>query len=201
MTVVYTNVFKVPVWVMVNIDRENDSLVLDAFKECNARHIEWKASTFPITINKLSSKGWKHITEQPYPFMIDHNFIPIAINAHLQSSYGRSKSLSGTPTSPVKNLNRRINSGDDYVRLFNDVMNNEPDISLSKLFDIAENCFYNNTKFKVFITEGNVPKKLLQRIADCVITIGGEGSDIVFDGNIEETIDLSTKKVANILGI
>jgi len=201
MSVTYTQVFKVPVWVILNNGRLTNTEMRDFFIEADAKEVAWGAETFPLTVDAMSRKGWHHIVNQKMPYVTDLNFLQVAINSHIQYTYGTTKYLSGAQILTIKNLNKKIETGDDYVRLYNDVMAIEPDINMSKLFDIAENCKYNKKTYKVFFSCGNIPKNILQKVSNSVITIGGEGSDIVYAGDTQETINKTFNNIASLLGI
>lgn len=200
---IYNQTYKVPVWVVVNTGNHADSeKIAKEFTAADARPVVWPAATFPITVSELGRKGWAHEVNQAFPLFMSVNFLMFAISKHLDANFGSTKRLSGNATQSYSTLNRKIECGDDYVRLFNDVLGLENDISLSYLFDIAKVCVENREKTRVFVTVGNVPIKLLQKVSDRVITVGDAGSDVVATGrDASEVATDAIQLVASLLGI
>ena len=101
----------------------------------------------------------------------------------------------------MNSINRRVESGDDYVRIFNDVLCGESTIALSHLFSIAEKCYGERENVKVFVTVGQIPQNILQRLAERVITVGGAGSDVLLPETVtDDTLTSVVGEVAAILG-
>lgn len=200
---IYNQAYKVPVWVVIKAETntESERIALD-FVAADARHVVWPASTFPVTVNELGKRGWAHEVNQPFPLFMSVNFLMFAISKHLDANLGSTKRLSGNATQSYSTLDRKIERDNDYARLFNDVIGLENDISLSYLFDIAKICYENREKTRVFVTTGDVPIKLLQKISDRVITIGDAGSDVVVTGrDVSEVAMEAIQLVAGLLGI
>jgi hypothetical protein len=202
MSMIYDRAYKVPVWVVVDVAGADGDSILASFVEREARVVDWPAKLFPVTVSKLASSGWSHEVNKPYPTIVGRDFLTFAVCRHLNDTLGSNIKLSGQPMQPYHTLNRKIESGDDYVRLFNDVLALEPDFSLSHMFDIAKLCVQDIRKSQVFVTRGPAPIKVLQRIAGRVITVGGEGSDVVAAGRpVEATADEAIELVASAIGI
>ena len=151
MPLFYNRLYKVPCWIVVNLPKEKARPIVQEFKEMGAHEVKWIADTFPLTINDLARHGWAHEVNQPMPFKVNQDFLFVAMTKHIKQ-YGLNKTLSGTPERPVSSLNRTVNSGDDYVRLFNDVLSSEPAIHLSHLFDVGEMCHQDGSSVKIFIS-------------------------------------------------
>jgi hypothetical protein len=206
MSLIYNQAYKVPVWVVIALPAADGkaALIADAIKTAGAKSMPWPGDTFPLTINKMALKGWSHEVNKKMPFFASIDFLTIAATHHLEETYGPAKRLTGTPSRPYNTLKRKIETGDDYVRLFNDILVLEPDAALSYLFDVGKNCHEGDRRTKVYVTVGAVPTNVLQRIASRVITI----SDVAAaDVNVndyqtdEETVDASMRCVASALGL
>jgi hypothetical protein len=201
---IYNRVYSVPVWISANLSGDDAVKFGDAFDAAEALVVPWPSDSYPLTVAELGGRGWGHEVNKPMPFFVSLNFLHFAITKHLTKALGLTASLSGQPTAPYSVLDRKVQSGDDHARLFNDVLSLETDVALSRLFSIGDLCHMEGKKqFRVFVSTGkNIPTKLLQRIAGRVITVGGAGSDIVAEGRpidevIQDTIDLT----ASFLGI
>jgi len=171
MSLIYNKLYKVPNWIVISIeDKKKAQDLLKKIQEEGALVVNWISEDFPITINEMSRKGWYHEVNKSMPFIMNTDFLMVAVTHHLKS-YGSNKTLSGTPEKPVYSINRKITNGDDYVRIFNSVLENEPGITLSHLFNIGELCHSDNSKVQSFVSIGAIPKNILQKISDRVITI------------------------------
>lgn len=171
MSIIYNRLYKVPNWIVLNLDDEKKAQdLVEKFKKEGVHEVKWISKEFPITINEMARKGWWHEVNKPMPFIANVDFLMVAITQHIKK-YGLSKTLSGTPEKSVASINRKIINGDDYVRIFNAVLENEPDVTLSHIFGIGELCNTDRSKIQTFITIGPVAKKVLQKVSDRVITI------------------------------
>ena len=200
MSIIYNKVYKVPAWVVVSGPKDTAKLVSKAFTVLGAAEIKWIADTFPMTVVSLATRGWSHEVNKQMPFFMNPDFLNVAASAHVKQ-YGLNKNLTGISANSMSNIDRKITSGDDYVRIFNDVLCNESTMALSHLFSIAEQCYGERENIKVFVTAGQIPQNILQRLAERVITIGGTGSDIQFPETVdEESLEVIVGEVAAILG-
>ena len=182
MSMIYNRAFKVPSWVVINLPKDDSKLIVDAFTELGALNVKWPASEFPVTVQEMAKRGWFSEVNQSRPFFISVDFLNVAVTQHLKK-FGENKTLSGTPDVPSSQLNRKINDDVDYVRLFNDIMDSETDVSLSHIFSIGEICHATGyEQVKTFVSAGPVATKALQKVSDRVITIGYEGSDLDLTG-------------------
>ena len=185
MSIIYNRVYKVQSWIVLDTkDTKKTQELLAGFKKEGGVHeVKWISKEFPITVNELARQGWAHEVNRPMPLTANPDFLMVAVSKHIRL-YGASKSLSGTPEKPVSSINRKVNNGDDYVRIFDSVLENEPAMSLSYIFDIGELCYMDNSRIKTFITVGPVAKKVLQKVSDNVITISDseDSGEIVIDG-------------------
>lgn len=175
----YNRPYKVPVWIVLNNlgPKRTDSIISQVIAEGGFEQ-PWPANSFVNTLNKMNVNGWKHVLGQKKPFILDVNFVPVAVTKHLQEMFGASVYLTGTHARPYQQaLNRKVEKDEDYARIFNDVMALEQDVELSRIFGLA------NPKSRVYISEGPVKKELLDRIADQVITVGTGDTDTV---NVEK---------------
>ena len=200
MSLIYNRVYKVPAWVTVDLDKSTATPIIDAFKELGAHTVFWMANTFPVTISLLGSRGWGHEVNKTMPFFANQDFLNFAVAHHIKG-LGLNKNLTGQSANVMSSINRRVESTDDYARIFNDLLISESDIALSRLLSIGELCYGEREKVKVFISINDVPKNILQRLSDRVITIGGEGSDLLLPQQItQDSVDDIVSQVASILG-
>lgn len=198
MSFIYAKPYKVPMWVVIDTDRAAGEQISQELKDDGGLMIAWPAITFAATVKSLSLQGWAHETDRTMPFAIAKDFLVFAASKHL----GTTKRLSGSPTRPYHTLNRTVSSEADYERLFNDLLDIEPDISLSNLFGIGENCHSDGKRYYVYVTLGNVPTNILHRLADRVITVGGAGSSVVVAGrDPAEVAEEVATKAEEALGI
>jgi hypothetical protein len=178
---IYNKVYKVPTWIVINLPKEKAQKVADEIAMGGAHKVEWISNDFPITVNELARKGWSHEVDKKMPFKSSPDFLMVAASNHIKKS-GQNKSLSGTPDVPVFKLNRTVSTGGDYVRIFDEILENEPAISLSHLFSVGELCHLANNKKQTFVSVGPVSEKALQKISDRVITVNVAENGIEIKG-------------------
>lgn len=200
MSLIYNRLYKVPTWIVVNgNDQTNVSKFLQGLKTAGAHEITWLSKDFPITINEMSGRGWAHEVNKPMPFFANTDFLMVAITNHLKK-YGPNKTLSGTPNKPISSLNRVVKTGDDYVRIFNEVLANEPEVTLSHIFNVGELCYNERDNKKIFVSVGPVELKVLQKISDRVITIEANVDGLEIDGNGDGETKTLIAKIAQQIG-
>jgi hypothetical protein len=181
---------------VVDVDGDKGQGIMTRLQDYAPTVIAWPSLTFPATIEALGRKGWKHETGKKMPFSVNKDFIMTATAVHLNG-----KHLSGSPARPYHSLDRNITQASDYVRLFNEILDIESDISLSHLFDIGSLCHQDGKKVRVFVTLGPVPTNILQRLADRVIYVGGSGSEVdATDRDPLEVADEAADKAQQFLG-
>lgn len=200
MSMIYNKVYRVPAWLVISGNKSVSKVVITAFKELGAHEVKWLASTFPATVSVLATQGWRHEVNKPMPFFVNPDFLNYALSQHIKG-FGFNKSLTGQSANAMSAINRQVTSVNDYVRIFNDLIINESDIALSHLLSIGELCHGEHDKIKVFVSADGVPKNILQRLADRVITIGGAGSDVQLPATLKhDDIDDVVGQVAALLG-
>ena len=187
MSLIYNRLYKVPAWIVVDLPKDVAKTLIEEFKAAGAHEMRLIADSFPLTVNEMAGKGWAHEVHKPMPFNANPDFVFFSIAHHIKK-LGLNKTLSGTPEKPISTLNRRIESGDDYVRLFNDVMSNEPPITLSHIFGIGELCHQDGSSIKTFISCGPAPIKVLQKVSDRVITVGAGKDGLIVEGCDKEDV-------------
>lgn len=196
MSIIYNRVYRVPVWVIVNLPADQAKEIVKAFDEHGALSVKWPDREFLNTVAGMGSQGWREEVTKERPFFVSVDFMKVAVKKHL-TVFGANKSLSGTPDSSWSRMNRKIETDEDYVRLFNDIMSAEPDVLLSHLFSIGELCHQaGREQVKTFITVGPAPLKVLQKVSDNVITVGDSTCDINVTG--EEVKDKGLYAVDNV---
>jgi len=201
MSMIYNTAYRVSSWVVVNLPKDSAKIITAAFSALGAHEIKWLSNSFINTIQGLSKRGWASEVSKERPFIVNQDFMNVAITAHLKN-YGENKTMSGTPDKPWSAINRNITCDEDYARIFDEVMAGEPDITLSHIFSIGELCHRNGEEqVKTFVTIGPVAKKALQKVSDRVITIGGASDDVDLTGIAPEKIGLiAIEYVAGQLG-
>lgn len=191
MSMIYNRAYKVPSWVVINLPKDQAKIVVGKFADHGAHEVKWVANSFLETVANLSSRGWRNEIEQKMPYFASVDFLNVAFTQHVRK-YGENKMTSGTPDKPWNAMNRRIESMDDYTRLFNEMLENEPDITLSHMFDIGELCHAQGfEQIKTFVTVGPVATKALQKVSDRVITIGGKSDELDLTGVADDEIGQS----------
>ena len=198
MSFVYGKPYKVPVWISIDGKLgQKGQQIIDLLKPYEPYIVAWPADTFHLTIKALASQGWHHETRRQRPFAANKDFIMVAVTKHLKG-----KHLSGSPTQAYHTLNRNIEVDGDYNRLFNQILDIEPSISLCQVFDIGALCHNDGKQKKVFLTFGAPPTNILQRLADRVITVGEEGAEVVTSERTPEDVTKEVvTKVREFLGI
>jgi hypothetical protein len=181
---IYNRAFKVPTWVVLgSMSKNRAKAVSEFFNEAGARYQEWPANLYPEALLNYRNKGYADALPE-YPFILETNLMLRSAGEHLKDCLSPKSQLGGSSGLPPHRVNRKADSRDDLVTIFNDLLSLEDPISLSQVFQIAELCHRDGAKqFKAFVSSGKVPKNLLTKIADRVITVGdGAENDIVVDG-------------------
>jgi len=203
MSTIYNQTYKVPVWVVVTDDKTaNGGAAVAYLTDNGAFKREWPSLSFIDTVKNLGKRGWAHLVNQPYPYMLDASFLPVAISTHLKEVFGQTKMVSGAPARPWNHaVNRKVESDLDWQRIFDQIMSLEDSMSLSHLFDVGNKCFGQSTKYKVFFSNGEVPISVLQRISDNVIVVGEMGNVNTTGKTAEETVNELDAMLTQVLGL
>lgn len=194
MAMAYHRVFKVPTWIVINdMTKARAKAVMAWLKEAEAYPVEWPAKTFPKALLEYRNKGYAHALPE-YPFVLETTLLIRAAAEHLKNVIGPTSYLAGSVNMPTNRLNRRAENDTDLVTIFNDLLSLEDPIALSQIFQVQERCFREDTKrhFAWVSTGPGVPKNLLTRIADRVITIGDDPTNDLCVGEVEKD-ELTTK--------
>lgn len=177
---IYNQVYQAPLWVSINLAGERgQNPTLDAMVNYlvvnGATAQPWPSATFKDTIKKLTTRGWAHAVK-PFPYVLDQNFVMVAAAEHLKETCGPNKSLNLGTNKPWHHLvDRRVESPEDYARVFDHILSLQDAITLSHVFDLGDRCHNNNVKSYVLFTVGNPPINLLRTIAQTVIVVGETG--------------------------
>lgn len=196
MAMTYNKTYRVPTWVVLNkTGAKKQKKALQVLTEAGAKVKEWPAATFGEFLLTFRNKGYASHLPKEFPYFLDPALMLRAAGEHVKNVLGPTSNLSGAFSSPANRLNRKIESEADYERLFNQILDLEDPISLSQMFQIAENCHSGYNEATVFVTVGPVPKNLLTKVANKVITIGDDAdNDIVTEeAKLEELEQLATK--------
>lgn len=190
MAMAYHRVFKVPVWIILDkMTKGRRSTVLEWMASAEARVQEWPAQSYPAALYEYRKKGYAHAIPDG-DFVLDTQLLIRSAAEHIKNVLGPTSYLGGSVSQPASRLDRSIKSNEDLVTIFNDLLSLEDPISLSQIFQVAEKCHRDDIKVsRVWVSNGPVPKSLLTRIADRVITIGDEANnDVVIDGLKEDKV-------------
>lgn len=183
MAMAYHRVFKVPVWIILTeMTKSKKKAVTEWLKEADALTVDWPALSFPQALLAYRNKGYAHALPEP-PFVLETQLLLRAASEHLKAAVGPTSYLAGSVNLPPNRLNRSVQSEGDLVQIFNDLLSLEDPIALSQIFQVQERCYREDAKkHRAWVSSGladsrGVPKNLLTRIADRVITIGDEASN------------------------
>jgi len=190
MAMAYHRVFKVPVWIVLEkMTKGRRATILEWMASAEARVQEWPAQSYPKALYEYRNKGYAHALPTG-KFTLDTQLLVRSAAEHIKTVLGPTSYLGGSVSQPTNRLDRTVEKDDDLVTIFNDLLSLEDPISLSQIFQVAEKCHRDDIKIsRVWVTNGPVPKNLLTRIADRVITIGDEANnDVVVDGLKEDQV-------------
>jgi len=177
----YDRPHKIPVWVVLDLKDKNmevsDNLMADG-----AFILQWPSQTFANTVKLMGNRGWKHITEQPFPYFVDIQFIALALSTHIKSVFGENTKLTGGETrSYSQAINRQVKSDDDFRRIFEEALGLETDISLSQVFDTATP----KEGSKVYVSFAPVDLSIARRLTENLIVVGS---------GLDATVNVKGKK-------
>jgi hypothetical protein len=188
----YDKVYKLPVWVVVDLTEKDSAALIDRLLEEKRAHYQvWPSKSFVDTVQELGRKGWSHMTGQPKPFNMDPNFLAAAASRHAKNVFGETAVLPGTQDNQYSlGVNRRVERDSDYERIFNDVLTLEQDISLSCLFGLAK------PKCPVYISDTSTGKDIVNRISTKMLTISKNDGTISMKGRkIDELYSQLLKEI------
>lgn len=191
MAMAYHRVFKVPAWVILDkMTKSRRAAVIEWMAGAEARVQDWPANTYPKALYEYRNKGYAHALPAKGPFVLETQLLIRSAAEHVKATLGPTSYLGGSVSQPTNRIDRKVEKDEDLVTIFNDLLSLEDPISLSQIFQIAEKCHRDDIKVsRVWVTNGPVPKNLLTRIADRVITIGDEANnDVVVDGLKEDQV-------------
>jgi hypothetical protein len=187
----YNQVFKVKVWaVLEDLPKKLNSEIIEFFKEAEAHIVEWPAKTFIKTLENLKSKGWTHEFEKDSVgrVILSPQMLNIAFVEHLRTLNDQAM-ISNTVSKPIHYINREIKTDADYERIFNEMMEVFDPISLSMAFNIGKLCHLDGQRqVKVFVSNGPIPKQILTKLAENIVTIKPEGG-------VVNTLKLKTEDI------
>lgn len=188
MAMAYHRVFKVPTWIIINdMTKARTKAVMAWLNDAEAYQVEWPGKTFPKALFEYRNKGYAHALPD-YPFVLDTSLLVRAAAEHLKNAVGPTSYLAGSVNLPPNRLNRHTKNDADLVDIFNDLLSLEDPIALSQVFQVQELCYRDDAKrHRTWVSIGpGVPKNLLTRIADRVITIGDEAANDLSVGGLEK---------------
>ena len=190
MPTIYHKTFRVPIWLIVDVDAEFAEPLVQDLLGRGAFEQEWPGHTFGETVKELGGRGWTHVVNQAYPFTPSVEFLQVAMAALIKKVMGAGKML-GAPTKPWgQALNRKVDGPEAWERIFNRILELEDSRSLSQLFDIGDKCYNETKKYALFVTRGAVPRNPLQDITENVIFVGRDQGDVTQAGNtVEEFVN------------
>lgn len=180
MAMIYDGVFKVPVWITLDdMSKQKTRIVGKWLEGAGAMFMEWPGKTFPEFLMSYRNKGYEHALPN-YPFVLDPNLLTRAVSDHIKQSIASTSYLGGSISIPVSRLDRKVTSNDDVTKLFNTVMDLEDPIAVSQMFRIRELCHNEHGRqYKAWYSNGPAPKKLLNKVASSVISVGdGDECDL-----------------------
>jgi len=185
MTIHYYKTFKVPNWVLLDTDVESNitKTIIGWFSERGALNMEWPSRGFKEKLLSYKNKGWAHILNNTDTLLIPPQLLATAANEHLKDFF-KSPSIIDQ-TLPIHLIDRKIRSELDYNFIFNDLLNMQDTVILSKIFQVGEICHDDAKKNKPqwWITGGDYDRNCINKLSDNVLTVGeGAGYDIDVSG-------------------
>lgn len=184
MAMTYHKAYKVPLWIVVReMAPERLEVVNKWLAGAEALPVEWPGKTFPKALLEWRNKGYAHALPE-FPFTLDTTLLLRAAAEHVKNVISPTSLLAGSVNMPTNRLDRRVLTEGDLSVIFNDLLSLEDPVALSQIFQVAERCHNENAKRTfAWVSHGpGVPKALLTRLADRVITIGDEQTnDLVVD--------------------
>lgn len=171
MTIVYSRPYKVPAWVVLNIqDEKKKKLVVNWLKEAGSRKQEFGTTGYYDYLMSYKSKGWAHAltgttivppVELLERTVVEYSKIVFGPRAQLQ------------PLSSLAGTSRQITSPEVAQNIFDKSLESQDDIGLSQIFDIYVNCGdQDSNQKKVWYSEDKVNVPVLKRVAEIIYTIG-----------------------------
>lgn len=184
MPMVYTHTYKVPTWIVLNLQGEDNekrrTWLLKALEKAGARTQPWPGHTFGQALLGFRRKGYAHQLPVAYPYNLDTSLLLRACSEHIKTVLSPTSYLGGAFKAPAHRIDRKVESDADFEVLFNSVLALEDDIGLSQIFQVAEECYAGKANdSRVWVTVGPAPLSVLTRISNRVITIGDDPNNTI----------------------
>ncbi|MGH2638632.1 MAG: hypothetical protein ACRDF4_05040 [Rhabdochlamydiaceae bacterium] len=193
----YDQGIKAPVWIVTAVNDSQTEALERAVHENGGAVLEWPAQSFMTTVFEMGKRGWKHVVDQKKPFTVDVNFVTCAVAKHIKKIFGPSAMLTGSQMRPYQHaLGRRIETEDDYRRIFDEVLSLEAETELSNIFQMA------SRRSVLYISRSPVPTNVIQKLARNILTVGEENSTVSSkDMTNDELIETVLSEVDNLLNL
>lgn len=174
MTYTYIATMKVPNWLVVgNISKAKREKVINFFIENGAHQVEIDVDGFVDHIKSYRGRGYFNVFNEK-DITIPYELLDRSFYDYMVKLYGNVSLF------PVQShiIKRGIKSDNDYKRLFGQMLAMQPDIALSRTFQIGELCHdqHRPKRPQWFVSDdlGDIPN----RLSDRCISIGGSEDDI-----------------------
>lgn len=181
----YYKVFRVPCWVVLDQTTKSKA-VLEYFRERGGRVQEWPGLKFQKYVEALKNKGFSYVWESK-PLSLPEILVNRAlndlvleeVNPYANHSFDRRL---------IHRINRMVKSDSDFVRIFDELVNQQEAIVLSQLFQVAEICHDDakTNKPQLWVTEKPCNTSAINKIADKILTIGDTASHDINIKNVKK---------------
>ena len=197
MAAYYNQGVKVPVWIVTDLPQEDAQALEAALHQDGAIVLEWPSQSFMTTVHEMGKQGWRHVTNKEKPFTVDVNFVSVAAAKHVKSTFGPQAMMTGSHSRPYQQaLNRKIETEDDFRRIFDEVLALEGETELSNIFQMSAR------RSAVYISRAPVPSAVVSKLCQNVLTVGEQNCRVLTKGlSVEEIIEAVRTEVDNFLNL
>jgi DNA integrity scanning protein DisA with diadenylate cyclase activity len=193
----YNQGVKVPVWIVTDLPENEATALEDALHQDGAVVMEWPSHSFMTTVHEMGKQGWRHVTGKEKPFTVDVNFVSVAAAKHVKTLFGPQAMMTGSHARPYQQaLNRKIETEDDYRRIFDEVLALEGETELSNIFQMA------SRRSAVYISRAPVPSAVVSKLCQNVLTVGEQNCRVSSKGmSVEDLVEAVRTEVDNLLNL
>ena len=168
MSAYYDRPFPVDKWIIATgLTDKQKEIFTKTMPKKGVTFMPWPSLFYKDEILSYTHLGYAEYIK-PYPFFLDINSLAIRAAQSLLRKYNQNSQLSGMPLYH-RQVNNKIENDEDYTRVMNEILTLNDEITLSQIFNLAEN------KDHTFVSY-DAHKPTIQKIATKIITIGNGNS-------------------------
>lgn len=182
----YDRPYKVKKWVVVlgELNEKQQEALKKAMPKKSTLVVPWFSLEMPAELKKLAVEGYWEQINLPMPYFLDMTLALRAV-VNLTRKHNPVAQISSRPAYH-RICSNRIENESDYVKLCNDVLRANDDITLSQVFDLARH------EGGIFVSN-NADIEIVRRLSEEIVTLGNDAS---CDINVS---DLTGKELASVL--